>query len=154
MNDLVKNDNNSLSRIENYDMVPMEGDTLVLAEAAQNIVRDVTNAINNVAATISEISRISAQVELETKRLDHALDCLMVKAQRDITMYRDTLPLLEKNFTDMQGRMDRLMDRAMDMICEDVSDSSLARQEMAMKMIEMTNNSINNLIAKLLPDYA
>lgn len=154
MNDLVKNDNNSLSRIENYDMVPMEGDTLVLAEAAQNIVRDVTNAINNVAATISEISRISAQVEMETKRLDHALDCLMVKAQRDITMYRDTLPLLEKNFTDMQGRMDRLMDRAMDMICEDVSDSSLARQEMAMKMIEMTNNSINNLIAKLLPDYA
>ena len=154
MNDLVKNDNNSLSRIENYDMVPMEGDTLVLAEAAQNIVRDVTNAINNVAATISEISRISAQVEMETKRLDHALDCLMAKAQRDITMYRDTLPLLEKNFTDMQGRMDRLMDRAMDMICEDVSDSSLARQEMAMKMIEMTNNSINNLIAKLLPDYA
>ena len=154
MNDLVKNNNNSLSRIENYDMVPMEGDTLVLAEAAQNIVKDVTNAINNVAATISEISRISAQVEMETKRLDHALDCLMVKAQRDITMYRDTLPLLEKNFTDMQGRMDRLMDRAMDMICEDVSDSSLARQEMAMKMIEMTNNSINNLIAKLLPDYA
>ena len=154
MNDLVKNDNNSLSRIENYDMVPMEGDTLVLAEAAQNIVRDVTNAINNVAATISEISRISAQVEMETKRLDHALDCLRVKAQRDITMYRDTLPLLEKNFTDMQGRMDRLMDRAMDMICEDVSDSSLARQEMAMKMIEITNNSINNLIAKLLPDYA
>lgn len=154
MNDLIKNNNNSLSRIENYDMVPMEGDTLVLAEAAQNIVRDVTNAINNVAATISEISRISAQVEMETKRLDHALDCLMVKAQRDITMYRDTLPLLEKNFTDMQGRMDRLMDRAMDMICEDVSDSSLARQEMAMKMIEMTNNSINNLIAKLLPDYA
>ena len=154
MNDLVKNNNNSLSRIENYDMVPMEGYTLVLAEAAQNIVKDVTNAINNVAATISEISRISAQVEMETKRLDHALDCLMVKAQRDITMYRDTLPLLEKNFTDMQGRMDRLMDRAMDMICEDVSDSSLARQEMAMKMIEMTNNSINNLIAKLLPDYA
>ena len=154
MNDLIKNNNNSLSRIENYDMVPMEGDTLVLAEAAQNIVRDVTNAINNVAATISEISRISAQVEMETKRLDHALDCLMVKAQRDITMYRDTLPLLEKNFTDMQGRMDRLMDRAMDMICEDVSDSSLARQEMAMKMIEITNNSINNLIAKLLPDYA
>ena len=154
MNDLVKNNNNSLSRIENYDMVPMEGDTLVLAEAAQNIVKDVTNAINNVAATISEISRISAQVEMETKRLDHALDCLMVKAQRDITMYRDTLPLLEKNFTDMQGRIDRLMDRAMDIICEDVSDSSLARQEMAMKMIEITNNSINNLIAKLLPDYA
>ena len=40
------------------------------------------------------------------------------------------------------------------MICEDVSESSLARQEMAMRMIEMTNNSINNLVAKLLPNHA
>lgn len=154
MNDIIKNQDNSLSSIEDYEVVPAEGDTLVLAEAAQNIVDNVTNAINNVAATMSEISRISAHVEMETKRLDHALDCLMVKAQRDITIYRDTLPLLEKNFTDMQARMDRLMDRTMDMICEDVSESSLARQEMAMRMIEMTNNSINNLVAKLLPNHA
>ena len=154
MNDIIKNQDNSLSSIEDYEVVPAEGDTLVLAEAAQNIVDNVTNAINNVAATMSEISRILAHVEMETKRLDHALDCLMVKAQRDITIYRDTLPLLEKNFTDMQARMDRLMDRTMDMICEDVSESSLARQEMAMRMIEMTNNSINNLVAKLLPNHA
>ena len=154
MNDIIKNQDHSLSSIEDYEVVPAEGDTLVLAEAAQNIVNNVTNAINNVAATMSEISRISAHVEMETKRLDHALDCLMVKAQRDITIYRDTLPLLEKNFTDMQARMDRLMDRTMDMICEDVSESSLARQEMAMRMIEMTNNSINNLVAKLLPNHA
>ena len=154
MNDIIKNQDNSLSSIEDYEVVPAEGDTLVLADAAQNIVNNVTNAINNVAATMSEISRISAHVEMETKRLDHALDCLMVKAQRDITIYRDTLPLLEKNFTDMQARMDRLMDRTMDMICEDVSESSLARQEMAMRMIEMTNNSINNLVAKLLPNHA
>ena len=151
---MIKNQDHSLSSIEDYEVVPAEGDTLVLAEAAQNIVDNVTNAINNVAATMSEISRISAHVEMETKRLDHALDCLMVKAQRDITIYRDTLPLLEKNFTDMQARMDRLMDRTMDMICEDVSESSLARQEMAMRMIEMTNNSINNLVAKLLPNHA
>ena len=154
MNDIIKNQDHSLSSIEDYEVVPAEGDTLVLAEAAQNIVDNVTNAINNVAATMSEISRISAHVEMETKRLDHALDCLMVKAQRDITIYRDTLPLLEKNFTDMQALMDRLMDRTMDMICEDVSESSLARQEMAMRMIEMTNNSINNLVAKLLPNHA
>ena len=154
MNDLIKNQDSSLSRIENYEVLPAEDDTLVLAEVAQNIVSNVTNAINNVAATMSEISRITAHVELETKRLDHALDCLMIKSQRDITIYRDTLPLLEKNFTEMQSRMDRLMDRAMDMICEDVSSTSLARQEMAMRMIEMTNNSINNLIAKLLPNHA
>lgn len=154
MNDIIKNYDNSLATIENYEVLPAEGDTLVLAEAAQNIVNNVTDAINNVAATMSEISRITAHVELETKRLDHALDALMIKSQRDITIYRDTLPLLEKNFTDMQARMDRLMDRAMDMICEDVSEASLARQEMAMRMIEMTNNSINNLVAKLLPNHA
>ncbi len=153
MNDLIKNTNRDLSTIENYEVLPAEGDTLVLAQAAQNIVSDVTNAINNIAATMSEISRITAHVELETKRLDHALDCLMIKSQHDITIYRDTLPLLEKNFASMQSRMDRLMDRAMDMICDDVSDTSLARQEMAMQLIEMTNNSINNLVAKLLPHH-
>ncbi|MDE5812715.1 MAG: hypothetical protein K2H72_00370 [Muribaculaceae bacterium] len=152
MNNLIKNNDKSLATLEDYEVLTDEGDTLVLAEAAQNIVKNVTDAINNVAATMSEISRISAHVELETKRLDHALDCLMIKTQHDITIYRDTLPLLEKNFADMQARMDRLMDRAMDMICEDVSDTSLARQEMAMRMIEMTNNSINNLVAKLLPN--
>lgn len=154
MNDLIKNQDTSLSRIESYEVLPTENDTLVLAEAAQNIVSNVTDAINNVAATMGEISRISAQVEIETKRLDHALDCLMIKAQQDITIYRESLPVLEKNFADMQSRMDRLMDRTMDMICEDVSDTSLARQEMAMRMIEMTNNSLNNLIAKLLPNHA
>lgn len=153
MNDLIKNTNRDLSTIENYEVLPAEGDTLVLAQAAQNIVSDVTNAINNIAATMSEISRITAHVELETKRLDHALDCLMIKSQHDITIYRDTLPLLEKNFASMQSRMDRLMDRAMDLICDDVSDTSLARQEMAMQLIEMTNNSINNLVAKLLPHH-
>lgn len=154
MNELIKNQDTSLSRIESYEVLPTENDTLVLAEAAQNIVSNVTDAINNVAATMGEISRISAQVEIETKRLDHALDCLMIKAQQDITIYRESLPVLEKNFADMQSRMDRLMDRTMDMICEDVSDTSLARQEMAMRMIEMTNNSLNNLIAKLLPNHA
>lgn len=154
MNDLIKNQDTSLSRIESYEVLPTENDTLVLAEAAQNIVSNVTDAINNVAASMGEISRISAQVEIETKRLDHALDCLMIKAQQDITIYRESLPVLEKNFADMQSRMDRLMDRTMDMICEDISDTSLARQEMAMRMIEMTNNSLNNLIAKLLPNHA
>lgn len=154
MNDLIKNQDTSLSRIESYEVLPTENDTLVLAEAAQNIVSNVTDAINNVAASMGEISRISAQVEIETKRLDHALDCLMIKAQQDITIYRESLPVLEKNFADMQSRMDRLMDRTMDMICEDVSDTSLAKQELAMRMIEMTNNSLNNLIAKLLPNHA
>ena len=154
MNDIIKNHDKELSSIESYEVLPSESDTLVLAEVAQNIVNNVNSAICNVAATMSEISRISAHVELETKRLDHALDCLMIKSRHDITIYRDTLPLLEKNFADMQARMDRLMDRAMDMICEDVSDTSLVRQEMAMRMIEMTNNSINNLVAKLLPNHA
>ena len=45
------------------------------------------------------------------------------------------------------------MDRALDMLCEDVSEESLKRQEAVMNMIEMTNNSINSLVSKLLPSY-
>ena len=51
----------------------------------------------------------------------------------------------------MQNRMDRLMDRALDFISDDCSEESLSRQEAVMKLIEITNESLNKLIVKLLP---
>ncbi|MDE6338242.1 MAG: hypothetical protein K2K97_00455 [Muribaculaceae bacterium] len=113
----------------------------------------MTDTINNVASLGRDIANVCAQVKIETRRLEHALDCLMLKAQTDVQIYRESLPLLDKNFTAMHNRMDRLMDKAMDMLCEDVSEASLKRQEMAMSLIEMTNDSLNNLIAKLMPNH-
>ncbi len=114
-------------------------------------VKGVVSVVENVSSTYRDVSMISAQVEVEYKRLDHALDCLMLKAQRDIQIYQDTLPLLEQNFNSMQNRMDRLMDRALDFISDDCSEESLSRQEAVMKLIEITNESLNKLIVKLLP---
>ncbi len=47
-------------------------------------VKGVVSVVENVSSTYRDVSMISAQVEVEYKRLDHALDCLMLKAQRDI----------------------------------------------------------------------
>lgn len=142
-----------LSLIERPDYSVKKEDLMAVANVANNIVDNVATCVSNVANTAKEIAVISAQMEVETRRLDHVLDCLLVKAQNNLQIYRDTLPLLDKNFSTMQARMDRLMDRAMDLLCEDVSDESLARQEAIMKMIEMTNNSINSLVVKLMPSH-
>ena len=153
MNELIQNSSYDLRPIEDSDRELRKEDIMAICEATKDVVSNVAATVDNITATVREINLIKAKVELETRQLEHAFDCLMVKAQRDITIYRETLPLLDKNFESMQARMDRLMDKAMDIICEDVSDASLARQEMCMNLIEKTNNMLNNLIGKLLPSY-
>lgn len=146
-------DNSELMLLEDDDRRFDRNDLVIISDAAQNIVSQVTDTISDLSRTYKDIALISAQVEIETKRIDHALDCLMVKAKHDLQIYKDTLPLLEKNFTSMHSRMDKLMDKALDMLCEDVSDASLSRQESVMKLIEITNNALNNLVEKLLLRY-
>lgn len=146
-------DNSELMLLEDDDRRFDRNDLVIISDAAQNIVSQVTDTISDLSRTYKDIALISAQVEIETKRIDQALDCLMVKAKHDLQIYKDTLPLLEKNFASMHSRMDKLMDRALDMLCEDVSDASLSRQESVMKLIEITNNALNNLVEKLLPRH-
>lgn len=90
---------------------------------------------------------------MQCAQLDHALDCLMLKAQRDLIIYEQSLPILDKQFSFCQSRLDKLMDKAMDFIGNDFSDATLARQEAMMTLIEVANTSLNLLIAKLIPSY-
>lgn len=124
-----------------------------LSQRADSMVNKVASAINNISSTVQEIQKISAQVEIECAQLDHALDALIVKAQRDARIYEQSIPMLDKNFEKLQDRMDRLMDRAMDLIMEDISENALAKQEAIMTLIETTNGSLNALIQKLIPSY-
>lgn len=124
-----------------------------LAQKADNMVNRITGAVNSISTTIYDIKKISAEVEIECARLDHALEALMVKAQRDARIYEQSIPTLDKNFERLQDRMDKLMDKAMDLIVEDMSENALAKQEAVMSLIEVTNNALNSLIQKLIPNY-
>lgn len=143
----------ALERICNPDTPATIEDYKELGRQAENIVGKVTATIDNVSSSIVKIKELSAQVELECARMDHALDVLMLKAQRDVAIYQQSLPILDKQFESCQNRMDRLMDKAMDLITSDLSADSLNRQEAMMSLIEITNNSLNSLIAKLIPTY-
>lgn len=124
-----------------------------VAKYADNMVTSVSQTINNVALTVAQVKQISAQVEVEFARLDHALDCLMVKAQRDRYIYEKSLPILDKQFAACQTRMDKLMDKAMEFITDDLSEASIRKQEAMMNLIEIANGSLNALISKLIPQY-
>lgn len=153
MNELTKINDQDFARIEDSTSKFDKNDLMVISQAANNIVGNVTNCVNNLAASYSQIMALSAQVEMETNRLEYALDCLKLKVQTNLKIYEDTLPLLEKNFSSMQDRMDRLVDRAMDILTEDTSADALNRQMAIMQLIEMTNNSINSLVSRLMPNY-
>ena len=148
--------------MEDYKNVPAESnsnnnltiqDFHALAHKADNIVNNVAGVINNVTSTIVELRQVSAQVELECAKLDQAIDALMIKAQRDIRIYEQSIPTLDKQFERLHDRMDKLMDKAMDLLTEDISEGAIARQESMMKLIEVTNGSLNSLIQKLIPSY-
>lgn len=150
----MENTNNtSLERLSNPDCPATIEDFKEFGRQAENIVGKVSSTIDNISTSMVRIKEISAQVELECARMEHALDVLMLKAQRDVKIYEQSLPILDKQFESCQNRMDRLMDKAMDIITSDVSAESLNRQEAMMSLIELTNNSLNSLIAKLIPTY-
>lgn len=144
--------NESLVQIENNNRPATIDDFKEIACYTDNMVGNITSTINNVAARATEIHAITANVRLQCAQLDHALDCLMLKAQRDLKIYEQSLPILDKQFAFCQSRLDKLMDKAMDFISDDFSDESLARQEAMMTLIEVANTSLNTLIAKLIPN--
>lgn len=146
-------DEKVLERIERPGLPATIEDYKQLGECAERMLNKVSGVVDNITGTIVHIKEISAQVELETARMERAIDALMIKAQRDIQIYEKSLPILEKQFERCHDRMDKLMDKSMELISTDISDNSLQRQEAMMSLIEITNNSLNSLIAKLIPQY-
>lgn len=128
-------------------------DVRAIAERADNIISTLSHALTSFGSTAVQIKNISADVDLEFARINQELDALMIKSQRDIRIYEESLPVLDKHFTICQERMDKLMERAMDLISSDTSDGSIAKQETVLKMIETANSSLTALIAKLIPNY-
>lgn len=146
-------DEKVLDRISNPNVPATIDDYKELGQLAERVVNQVSGVIGNVTNTVIQVKEISAQVELELARMDKAIDALMIKAQRDIHIYEKSLPLLDKNFARCHDSMDKLMDRTIDLISNDLSEGNLQRQEAMMKLIEITNNQLNSLIAKLIPKY-
>lgn len=124
-----------------------------IAHRADNIVNNVAGVVDNITSTVVELRQISAQVEIECAKLDQAIDALMIKARRDIRIYEQSIPTLDKQFERLHDRMDKLMDKAMDLLTDDISEGAIARQEAIMKLIEVTDGSLNSLIQKLIPNY-
>lgn len=149
----IFNDARVLERIENNNVPATIQDFQEIAKYADTMVERVSGVIGNVSSTILQIKEISAQVELEKNRMEHAINALMLKAQRDIQIYEKSLPILDKQFERCHDRMDKLMDKSMELITNDVSETSLQRQEAMLTLIEITNNSLNSLIGKLIPRY-
>jgi hypothetical protein len=149
--------NNQLTEFDDHnhqDYTPVTlADVQTLATTCDQIMDTVSTTVGQVCTTVLEVKAITSQVEIETKRLEASLDALLIKAQRDTKLYESSLPLLDKQFTMYQQRMDKLMEKSIDMMTEDFSDEGLARNEAILKLIEMTNQGLNSLMSKLIPQY-
>lgn len=142
----------SLRNINSNDKVTIK-DVQQLANTCDSMIGKITSSIEKVSTSVVEIKTLSAQVEIETTKIEAYLDALIVKAQRDVKLYESSLPMLDKQFTMYQQRMDVLMSKAIEMIGDDFSDNGIARHEAVIKLIELTNDGLNRLMTKLIPQY-
>ena len=105
------NNSNSLERIEDRNAPITVQDVTVIAEHADNMVNNISSVVSNIASSVVELKRISADVELQCAQLNHAIDCLMIKVQRDIRIYEQSLPILEKQFSTCQARLVKIFQK-------------------------------------------
>lgn len=145
--------NDQLEKIENTDLPISMAEINEFTDKSERIIGKISDTINSVSSTLKDIELIRAQSEVEFRKLNLQFDAILARLHNNHQMYKDTLPLIDKQFTSLQARMDKLVDRALDIITEDLSDDALAKQENIMKIIENTNESLNKLIGKLLPSY-
>lgn len=141
---------NNLQRIDPNTELTVQ-DVKELSERAGMMVKDIVNAVEDVTGTVRDLASISASVKIQCAQLEHDFDCLLLKAQKDLKLYEMSLPTLNEQLTMCQNRLDKVIDKAMDMALDDLSEQSLARQEFVMTIVETTNSSLNSLIAKLMP---
>lgn len=159
-NNIIMSD--ELMQMDDGDLAPIRKEEVQLSKLSEvndiimssnNLIKNLNITVTTVCSTIEDIKRISADVELEISRMDHMIDSLMIKANRDIELYKISIPTLNKQFDSVQTRLDTLMGRALDMVSTDFSENALARSEFAMKLIEQVNDTLNRLIEKLIPSY-
>lgn len=141
---------NNLQRIDPDTELTVQ-DVKELSERAETIVENIANVARDVTGTVRDLAMITANVKIQCAQLEHDFDCLLLKAQKDLKVYEMSLPTLNEQLTRCQNRLDKVIDRAMDMALDDLSEQSLARQECVMSLVEITNSSLNSLIAKLMP---
>lgn len=153
MNNEVNSGELSVWNNDRNNKMPTIQEVQELVNTYDSMVGKITSTIEKVSTSVVEIKTLSARVELETAQIEASLDALMIKAQKDVKLYEISLPLLDKQFTLYQQRMDNLMAKAIDIIGDDFSDNGIARQEAIVKLIELTNDGLNRLMSKLIPQY-
>lgn len=153
MNNEVNSGELSVWNNDRNNKMPTIQEVQELVNTYDSMVGKITSTIEKVSTSVVEIKTHSARVELETAQIEASLDALMIKAQKDVKLYEISLPLLDKQFTLYQQRMDNLMAKAIDIIGDDFSDNGIARQEAIVKLIELTNDGLNRLMSKLIPQY-
>ena len=153
MNNEVNSGELSVWNNDRNNKMPTIQEVQELVNTYDSMVGKITSTIEKVSTSVVEIKTLSARVELETAQIEASLDALMIKAQKDAKLYEISLPLLDKQFTLYQQRMDNLMAKAIDIIGDDFSDNGIARQEAIVKLIELTNDGLNRLMSKLIPQY-
>jgi hypothetical protein len=101
------------------------------------------NIVKDTAITIAEMKMEIAKVEAQ-------VDMFCASLETDLKKYQQRLPIVEKQLNNASERIDRFVDKILEMDGDNTSPEYLQRQSLLLDALTSINNQFNSILIKLL----
>lgn len=99
---------------------------------------------------IFDTIQIVANVKLEISRLDHELDMYIAESNMKLERFKVAMPILEKQLTLISNRINGITDKMLENVMDASDSESIKKHEIMSEMLHDANESINNMLVKLI----
>ena len=108
------------------------------------------DSLNRFVSGASNIMSTYADMKIQISQVEAQVDAFCASLETDLKKYQHRLPIVEKQLNSASERIDRFVDRILDMEGDNTSPEYLQRQSLLLDALTSINNQFNNILVKLL----
>lgn len=109
------------------------------------VINDSISTVNSFTDKVHNIATLWADIEIEIHKLDLQFDGYIAKLHSDLEMYKAKMPILQKTFEDLSDKIDKILDRALDM-----EANTEIELKVKLKLLETLDKQTNQLTALII----
>ncbi len=106
--------------------------------------------LERVCDLINDTTKTIADMRMEIVRVEAQVDMFCANLETDLKKYQQRLPIVEKQLNGASARIDKFVDKILEMDGDYTSSEYLQKQSMLLDALTSINNQFNNILAKLL----